>query len=118
MGLGALFVFAPEESAVALTRQETPALAFSLLGAALFGLGMMDWLTRRAPIGGIYGRPVLMANLVHFVIGGLALLRAGLDGVGTGWLWALCAVYLGGAAFYGALLFTSPRPEQTKRAPS
>ena len=110
--LGAALVFAPAEAAALVTgRGDAPDLAFSLLGAALVGLGAMNWMARRAPIGGIYGRPVLTANLAHFVIGGLALLRVGLDGAGTGWLWALCAAYLAGAAFYGALLFSGPKAE-------
>jgi hypothetical protein len=107
LGLGALFVFAPEEAGAALTGRGDP-LAFSLLGAALLGLGMVTWMTRRAPIGGIYGRPVLTANLAHFLVGGLALLRVMLDGAGTGWPAALGAFYLAGAAFYGALLFSNP----------
>lgn len=110
--LGAALVFAPDETSALLTgRDDASDLAFSLLGAALVGLGTMNWLARRSPIGGIYGRPVLVANLAHFVIGGLTLLRAGLDGAGTGWLWTLCVLYLAGAAFYGTLLFAQPRPE-------
>lgn len=115
LGLGAVFVFAPAEAGAALTGQGDP-LAFSLLGGAIFGLGMMTWMTRRQPLGGVYGRPVLMANLVHFVIGGLTLLRVGIDGDATGWLLVLCAFYLAGAVFYGVLLFT--QPAQRKRAPS
>lgn len=107
LGLGAACVFAPVEVGVALTGRGDP-LAFSLLGAALLGLGMMTWMTRHAPIGGIYGRPVLMANLMHFLVGGLALLRVVLDGAGAGWPAALGAFYLAGAASYGALLFSNP----------
>lgn len=115
LGLGVAFVFLPEEAAAALTGRGAP-LAFSLLGGALFGLGMMTWMTRHAPIGGIYGRPVLVANLGHFVVGGLALVRLGLDGEATGWTWALCMFYLVGAVFFGGLLLA--RRVETARAPS
>ena len=103
LGLGVLFVFAPEEVGPVLTGRADP-LAFSLLGAALVGLGAVNWMTRHQPLGGIYGRPVVVANFAHFVIGGLTLLRAGLDGEATGWGWALAASYLAGALAYGALL--------------
>jgi len=114
-GLGVVFVFAPEEAGTALTGRGDP-LAFSLLGAALAGLGATNWMTRRQPLGGIYGRPIVLMNLAHFVIGGLALLRVGLDGEATGWTWVLCAFYLAGAALYGVLLFGEPA--HLKRAPS
>lgn len=114
LGLGAVFVFAPEVGA-ALTGRGDP-LAFSLLGAALVGLGVVNWMTRRQPVGGIYGRPIVAANLAHFVIGGLALLRVGLDGEATGWTWALAVAYLAGAACYGVLLFG--QAAHMKRAPS
>lgn len=107
LGLGVACVFAPEEVSAALTGQNNP-LAFSLLGAALVGLGAVNWVTRHQPMGGIYGRPVVLANLAHFLIGGLALLRVGLDGEATGWAWALGALYLGGAAAYGVLLVRGP----------
>ena len=115
LGLGVVFVFAPEEAGTALAGRGDP-LAFSLLGGALVGLGVANWMTRRQPLGGIYGRPIVAANLAHFVIGGLALLRAVLDGEAAEWAWGLCAFYLAGAALYGVLLFGEPR--NMKRAPS
>lgn len=108
LGLGAACVFAPEEVGAALTGRGDP-LAFSLLGSALIGLGVANGMTRHQPLGGIYGRPVVVANLGHFVIGGLALLRVGLDGEATGWAWALGVLYLLGAVAYGARLVGRPR---------
>ncbi len=106
IALGIGLIFAPAEAAGLLfTDAGTPPVLLSLVGAALFGFGQLNWLTRRMPVGGIYGRPVVMANLSHFVVGGLALLRA----ADTPLLWSLCAFYLTGAVFYGLLLFTSPK---------
>ncbi len=104
LGAGAALIFLPDE--IAPLFGASAALPFSLLGAALLGLGEVTWMTRRNPMGGVYGRPVVMANLAHFVIGALTLVRHG----GEGWgFWAVTAVYLLGAVLYGALLFVTPK---------
>jgi serine/threonine protein kinase len=36
-----------------------------VLGSALFGFAMLNWLNRHSRIGGIFGRPVVAANLAH-----------------------------------------------------
>lgn len=108
MGGGVALTFLPEEIGSAVFGPDAPGIVLAVLGGALFGLGLLNWMTRRAPIGGIYGRPVLMANLVHFTVAGLALLRMALDEpVGVGF-WAITLVYLAGLAFYGLLLFKGP----------
>ena len=105
--LGTVLIFAPEEAAgVLFGSGSVPPVALSLVGAALFGFGMLNWMTRHQPVGGIYGRPAVIANLVHYVVGGLALARAAVMPA----LWVTAAFYLAGALFYGALLFRSPEP--------
>lgn len=42
-----------------------------ILGALYFGFGMLNWMNKGLPIGGIYNRPVAIANLSHFMIAGL-----------------------------------------------
>ena len=46
-----------------------------LLGAALLGFAMMNWMARGAPAGGIYGRPLVVGNLVHYTVAAIALLK-------------------------------------------
>lgn len=90
-------LFAPAEISRALGSDSAiTALALQLLGAAVFGLAMLNWMTRETAIGGIYGRPVVIANLVHFNTGFLTLIKAALaadDGLLLG-----CA-----AGIYGVL---------------
>ena len=50
-------------------------LLTSLLGAAMFGLGMLNYLGRSAIYGGIYGKPILIGNLVFHVIASVNLLK-------------------------------------------
>jgi hypothetical protein len=70
-------IFAGDEllsgAGAAATRLELALL--QLLGAGLFGFAMLNWMNRRAPMGGIYGRPLLMANLAQGMIGALMLLQ-------------------------------------------
>jgi hypothetical protein len=51
-------------------------LMFQLLGAMYFAFAMLNWMAKGAIIGGIYNRPIAIANLSHFLIGGLALTKA------------------------------------------
>jgi hypothetical protein len=78
-----------------------------LLGAAWLGLAALNWIHRRAVLGGVYGRPIVMANLMHYFIAALALVRASIDGTpGRIWPLALPAITL--ALAYGALLLRGP----------
>lgn len=51
-------------------------LVFQLLGAFYFAFAMLNWMAKGSIIGGIYNRPIAIANLSHFLIGGLALTKA------------------------------------------
>lgn len=44
-----------------------------LLGAALFSLALLNWLNRYSRIGGIYARPLVVANLANSAISALML---------------------------------------------
>lgn len=50
-------------------------LTLQLLGAVYVGFAMLNWMTRNNPIGGIYGKPLLIGNLVHFLVSSLALIK-------------------------------------------
>ena len=79
-----------------------------LLGAAWLGLAALNWLHRGAVLGGIYGRPVVFANLVTYLVGALALLKP-LQGPATPpALWFLAGPMVVLAMAYGALLLRGP----------
>lgn len=79
-----------------------------LLGAAWLGVAAMNWLQRAALLGGIYGRPVVMANLALYFVSALSLLRALLDGAASRAAWIALAPVVLLAAAYGALLLRGP----------
>lgn len=112
VAMGIALTFLPAEVGATVIGPGTSEIILALLGSALFGLGYLNWLTRQAPIGGIYGRPVLIANLVHFVVGGLALVRYCLAESVSQWLWCIAVVYVAGMVFYGALMFYGPIPAE------
>ena len=47
-----------------------------VIGGLYFGFGMLNWMARSTRIGGIYNRPIAIANFSHFFISGIALLKA------------------------------------------
>ena len=50
-----------------------------LMGALYFSMAMMNWTAKDSAIGGIYARPVSLANFVHFFIGTLLLAKVELS---------------------------------------
>src|SRR5712671_1262127 len=61
-----------------------------LAGALYLGFALLDWMARGSTIGGIYNRPLAMANQLHFFAGTMALLKA--SGHGTPLAVALLAI--------------------------
>jgi hypothetical protein len=105
--LGISASFAPQELAgvAGLASTETLAVLIQLTGALYLSMAMANWMARESLIGGIYGRPLAVANVLHFTMGALALSR---HLPGATWLVALTAIYAVFALAFGAILFTSP----------
>lgn len=51
------------------------ALVLQILGALYFAFAMVNWTAKANLIGGIYGRPIAIGNLLHFLVGALVLLK-------------------------------------------
>ena len=69
-------LFAPDEILTAATGAAPSVLDTALLqlvAAALFGFAMLNWFQRSTVTGGIYGRPIVAANLSHTAIAALSL---------------------------------------------
>jgi hypothetical protein len=64
--LGLALVFSPDQ-VLGYTGQEASVSALwflQILGAAMLGLGWMNYNNRHSPIGGIYGKPLLLQNIM------------------------------------------------------
>jgi len=112
---GIALTFAPEEILLSIGAEGNPALTLvlQLLGALYFGFGMLNWMTKTARIGGIYNRPVAVANSSHYAIAALALMKS-LTGNSDlpAIIWVVAIVYAAFATAFGALLFWSPVKSQ------
>lgn len=104
-GAGLLLLFAADEVLARFVSgvQAEAAWIGQILGAAWLGIAALNWLSRGSVLGGIYGRPIVMANAVTYFITTTVLLRAPFTG-------ALIAAAVPGifALLYGLLLFRGP----------
>jgi len=80
--VGAAATFLPQEI---LARAGAAPVGFNVelvqtTGALYLGFAMLNWMAQGNLVGGIYGRPVTIGNLVHFTIAALALLKSVLAG--------------------------------------
>lgn len=105
-GLTLLFIPATLQSV--LQPDASGGVWLSLLGAAYWGMAAANWIARHAPLGGIYGRAIVLLDFTYLFVSGLVLLRATLDRV-VSWPGGLLAglfLVVGGA--FGWLLWGSP----------
>lgn len=86
--IGLLCLFVPDEIAISVGLSTTAAIPIQLISGGALGLGMLNWAGRSAIYGGIYGRPIMLANLMFNIVFSTTLLRATMDGhVGPlGWV--------------------------------
>ena len=108
---GIVLTFLPEETQnyLDLGAGRTPTILVQLLGALYFALGMLNWMAKSSLTGGIYNRPVVIANLSHFLIAGLALARGLLsDSPLPATLWTAGIIYILFALLFGLILFRDP----------
>lgn len=116
--LGIAFTFLPEELAVYLG-SETELLfviLLQVLGALYLGFAMLNWMAKGSLIGGIYNRPICIANFAHFFIAAMALFKFLFRYPEQPLiLWIVCAVYAGLAAWFGLTLFQHPLPVHQRK---
>lgn len=116
LGLAGLFgLFAPDNVVALLGLSPAAPLSavVQLLGTVYYALALMNWMARNSTIGGIYARPISMANLVHCFCGSLVLGKYMLShGVALPGV-LLLALYLSFTALFYWLAFrTSGIPSQ------
>lgn len=109
--IGLIFTFAPD---TCLEYLEIPTSVVSLLlgqvlGGLYFGFAMLNWMVKGSRIGGIYNRPVVIANLSHFLVVGLALSKSFIGGnTNLNIIWIAGAFYLSFGLLFTVVLFHHP----------
>jgi protein-S-isoprenylcysteine O-methyltransferase Ste14 len=109
IGLG--MTFFPKEIADKLLLDSTVTfqLILQVLGALYFAFAMLNWMAKGNAMGGIYNRPIVIANVAHYLIGGLALMKGLINHPDLPWaIWVMAGLYFIFALFFGILLFRSP----------
>lgn len=97
LGLAGFFaLFMPD---LLLTTQEAAVIGkapvlVQLMGALYFSFALMNWTAKDSIIGGIYARPVSLANFSHFFAGALLLLKYQLSSLFNLSMLVVMAVYV------------------------
>jgi len=92
-----------------MEKSETALLLMQILGALYFAFAMLNWMSKGSLIGGIYNRPVAVANMTHFLIGGLALVKVLMSNSNASYLiWTVGVIYAAFAVCFGIILFRHP----------
>ena len=75
--MGVLLSFLPQEIANYLSIEPNiiTILFMQILSALYLGFGILNWMAKGALIGGIYNRPIILGNLMHFGVGAIALVK-------------------------------------------
>lgn len=113
-GLGLTFL--PQEIVrfFEVETNQTFILALQILGSLYLGFGMMNWMGRKSLIGGIYSRPLVFGNLLHFLVSAFALIKMVGKYTETQFvvILTISIVYSIFALCFGYLLRTSPIMKQ------
>lgn len=113
--IGVSLIFLPNEIAgcAGMSSTKTIQVLLQITGALYFGFAMLNWMAKGSIIGGIYNRPVSIANFSHFLIGGLALIKGlTVDPGLTCIIWILAGFYSIFAVLFGIVLFRHPSGEK------
>ena len=108
---GIILTFAPDVVLENLTIETNPTslLLGQVIGGLYFGYSMLNWMTKESLIGGIYNRPIAVANFTHFLIAGLAISKSLISNPGLPkTLWAVGLVYITLGFLFIIILFRHP----------
>jgi hypothetical protein len=74
---GFVFSFFPNEISVLLTNDDNHifTLILQILGALYLGFSYINWMSKNSLIGGIYNKPLLIGNTLHFLTASMAMIK-------------------------------------------
>ena len=75
--IGTLLLFLPIEIAEYLSIEPTiiTILFLQILSIIYLGFGILNWTAKGSLIGGIYNKPIVLGNLLHFAVGAIELIK-------------------------------------------
>jgi hypothetical protein len=109
IGLGLTFLATEIADYFLISSTVSFQLIIQVLGGLYFAFAMLNWMAKGSVIGGIYNRPIVIANFSHFLIGGLALIKGLINRPDLpSAFWIIAGLYFVFAILFGILLFRSP----------
>jgi len=110
------FTFFPNEISVLLINDDNHIfiLILQILGALYLGFSILNWMSKTNLIGGIYSKPLLIGNLLHFFTASMALIKLTFK-VETNLqlIFFYTIIYSLFTLFFGYVFFTNPSLKQT-----
>ncbi|MEM7415862.1 MAG: hypothetical protein AAF389_10230 [Gemmatimonadota bacterium] len=106
IGFPALFV--PEVVATWLELGAGATLPVQLFGGGLLSVAVLDWVGRGAIYGGIYGRPIVVANFGFAMLTSGTMLSACLDGRVSPVGWVAVGIFAAQAVGFFRLMRSPP----------
>lgn len=75
--IGLLLSFLYDEIAIYLNINKGvyPLLILKVLGSLFMSFGILNWMAKGTLIGGIYNRPIVLGNLMHFGVTAIILIK-------------------------------------------
>jgi hypothetical protein len=113
-GLGVAASFLPQEIAAHFGGRPDAhvVLLFQIGGALYLGFAVLNWMAKGVLIGGIYSRPVVLGNFLHFAVVAIILLKTLAGGFRPTEIIIGAAIYSLFGAWFGLVLFTHPVPSK------
>lgn len=113
--LGLAGTFIPDEISKLLGIDPSPItlILLQIIGGLYLGFALLNWFTRSALIGGIYNKPVVLANLMHCIVVFFALIRQLAEQFHFLFV-ILTFVYLGFAIWFILVMRSNPLSNQPK----
>ncbi len=104
------FTFFPNEIAGLLINTDNYILILILqiLGALYLGFSILNWTAKASLIGGIYNKPILLGNLLHFFTASITLIKLTLDFQDNQLIFAYTIMYSLFTLSFGYVFFTNP----------
>ena len=108
LGLCCLFAPVVMLGQFKVTGSGPAAVIVQVTGALYLGFAALNWIGRGQLIGGIYGRPVTIGNLYHYLAASLIMIKVLWQGTELPILWPLTVLYVIFAVSFAMVLFRHP----------
>ena len=103
--------FFPNEISLLLTNDDNHIfiVILQILGALYLGFSYVNWMSKNSLIGGIYNKPLLIGNLLHFFSASMALIKLAFKFENNLQLiLSYTIIYCLFTLFFGYVFFTNP----------